>query len=58
MCLSGSGAKALKEYDVPKGIDWGWQSLDGAMTKAPSGGKEMLVEATLHGFAVRRPHPQ
>jgi len=25
----------LAEYDVCKGIEWQWQSLDGAMTKAP-----------------------
>ena len=29
---------ALEEYDEMKGIDWRWQSLDGAMTKAPLGG--------------------
>lgn len=29
---------ALTEYDDLKGIDWKWQSLDGAMTKAPWGG--------------------
>ena len=30
--------EALREYDALEGIDWGWQSLDGAMTKAPLGG--------------------
>jgi len=30
--------EALREYDELQGIDWGWQSLDGAMTKAPLGG--------------------
>jgi len=30
--------EALREYDELEGIDWGWQSLDGAMTKAPLGG--------------------
>ena len=25
---------------MKKGIDWEWQSMDGAMTKAPSGGKD------------------
>ena len=29
---------ALDEYDQLQGIDWQWQSLDGAMTKAPLGG--------------------
>ena len=32
-------ALALTEYDDLKGIDWKWQSLDGAMTKSPLGGK-------------------
>ena len=30
---------ALQEYDDLKGIDWKWQSMDGAMTKAPLGGE-------------------
>lgn len=29
----------VMEYDNEKGIDWEWQSMDGAMTKAPLGGK-------------------
>ena len=29
---------ALEDYDELKGIDWAWQSMDGAMTKAPLGG--------------------
>lgn len=28
----------LMEYDQARGIDWEWQSVDGAMTKAPLGG--------------------
>ena len=31
---------ALAEYDHLKGIDWKWQSLDGAMTKSPLGGEK------------------
>lgn len=31
---------ALTEYDDLKGIDWEWQSMDGAMTKAPLGGEK------------------
>jgi len=31
-------ALGLQEYDELKGIDWSWQSMDGAMTKAPLGG--------------------
>jgi transposase len=31
---------ALAEYDELKGIDWKWQSMDGAMTKSPLGGEK------------------
>jgi transposase len=31
---------ALAEYHDLKGIDWKWQSLDGAMTKSPLGGEK------------------
>jgi transposase len=31
---------ALAEYDDLKGIDWEWQSVDGAMTKSPLGGEK------------------
>ena len=31
---------SLREYDARKGIAWQWQSLDGAMTKAPLGGEK------------------
>ena len=30
----------LLEYDQRKGIQWEWQSMDGAMTKAPLGGEK------------------
>jgi transposase len=33
-------AQGLEEYDELKGIDWEWQAMDGAMTKAPLGGGE------------------
>jgi transposase len=33
-------ALALAEYDELKGIDWKWQSMDGAMTKSPLGGEK------------------
>jgi len=29
----------LLEYDEEIGIEWEWQAMDGAMTKAPLGGK-------------------
>ena len=31
--------QGLLEYDALEGIDWEWQSMDGAMTKAPLGGR-------------------
>ena len=31
---------ALEDYDELKGFDWSWQSMDGAMTKAPLGGEK------------------
>jgi transposase len=31
---------ALEEYDKLKGIDWQWQSMDGAMNKSPLGGEK------------------
>ena len=30
----------LQEYDELKGLNWSWQSMDGAMTKAPLGGEK------------------
>jgi transposase len=32
--------QGLSEYDELQGIDWRWQSLDGAITKAPLGGEK------------------
>jgi transposase len=32
--------QGLYEYDELKGIDWDWQAMDGAMTKAPLGGEK------------------
>jgi transposase len=32
--------QALLEYDELKGIQWNWQSVDGAMTKSPLGGEK------------------
>src|SRR5690606_5878598 len=29
----------LHAYDETRGIEWTWQAMDGAMTKAPLGGK-------------------
>jgi len=32
--------EGLEVYDELKGLDWEWQSMDGAMTKAPLGGEK------------------
>ncbi len=45
-------AMGLKEYDALKGIDWSWQSMDGAMTKAPLGGEKNRTQS--HGPGQRR----
>ena len=37
----------LEVYDELKGIDWSWESMDGAMTKAPLGGGKNRPES--HG---------
>ena len=42
----------LVEYDKAKGLAWAWQSMDGAMTKAPLGGEKMWAES--HGSGQRR----
>ena len=31
--------QGLLEYDARQGLEWKWQAMDGAMTKAPLGGK-------------------
>ena len=42
----------LTEYDELKGIEWDWQSMDGAMTKAPLGGGKNRPQP--HGPIQRR----
>ena len=36
-------------YDALQGIDWAWLSMDGAMTKAPLGGKKVGKNPTDRG---------
>jgi len=45
-------AMSLEDYDELQGIDWSWQSMDGAMTKAPLGGEKMRPQP--HGSGQRR----
>jgi transposase len=42
-------ALGLDEYDELKGIDWSWQSMDGAMTKAPLGGEKNRAQPNRSG---------
>ncbi len=46
----------LLDYDKVKGLDWAWQSMDGAMTKAPLGGEKMWTES--HGSGQKRRQTQ
>lgn len=40
------GEMGLLEYDRRKGLGWRWQSLDGALTKAPLGGGKSGLNPT------------
>jgi transposase len=46
----------LQHYDAVVGIDWRWQALDGAMTKAPLGGKKNRTKS--HGSGQNRHETQ
>src|SRR5262245_55514515 len=41
--------QGLVEYDALQGIDWEWLAMDGAMTKAPLGGKKVGKNPTDRG---------
>lgn len=49
-------AMALLEYDDLKGLEWRWQSMDGAMTKAPLGGGKDGAKS--HGSGQMRDQAQ
>ena len=38
-------ALGLEAYDETKEIDWSWQAMDGAMNKAPLGGKRYRTQS-------------
>ncbi len=40
---------ALEEYDTLKGIQWEWQCIDGAMSKAPLGGGKNRAQSHRSG---------
>jgi len=41
--------EGLIEYETKKGLDWKWQSMDGATTKAPLRGEGTGHNPTDHG---------
>jgi len=41
--------QGLLEYDARRGLEWKWQAMDGAMTKAPLGGKRNGTESDRPG---------
>lgn len=45
---------ALEEYDELVGIQWPWQSLDGAMTKSPLGGEKNREKSDRSGQVGRQ----
>ena len=49
--------KGLLEYDELKGIAWDWQAMDGAMTKAPLGGKKNRPQSHRSGEAGGETQP-
>jgi|ERR1700737_3124149 putative transposase len=49
--------ESLLEYDQRVGIDWEWQSMDGAMTKAPLGGEKNGTQSHRPGQERREAQP-
>ena len=41
--------QGLEDYEALQGIDWEWLAMDGAMTKAPLGGKKVGKNPTDRG---------
>lgn len=48
--------QGLADYDELQGIDWRWQAMDGAMTKAPLGGEKNRPQS--HGSRQGRRETQ
>jgi hypothetical protein len=44
----------LVEYDFEKGLEWEWQSIDGAMTKAPLAGAGTGTNPTDRGKKCKK----
>ena len=47
----------VEHFDELKGVDWGWLSMDGAMTKAPLGGEKNRPQPHGSGQAGRQAQP-
>ena len=41
--------RSLRDYDMFVGIDWSWLSMDGALSKAPLGGKKNGAQSNRSG---------
>jgi len=50
-------AMGLDEYEELKGLDWSWQSMDGAMTKAPLGGGKNRAQSHRSGQGRHQTKP-
>lgn len=50
-------ALALDDYDQAKGLGWEWQSMDGAMTKAPLGGEKNRSQSNRPSQTRRQAQP-
>jgi putative transposase len=50
-------ALALEEYDELKGIEWRWQSMDGAMTQAPLAGGKNRAQSHRSGQVGHQAEP-
>jgi transposase len=48
---------SLENYDELRGIDWRWQAMDGAMTKAPLGGEKGGAQSHGSGQGWREKKP-
>jgi putative transposase len=49
--------KGLEDYDELKGLNWSWQSMDGAMTKAPLGGEKNRAKSDRQSQGRREAKP-
>jgi transposase len=47
----------VEQFDELQGIDWEWLSMDGAMTKAPLGGKKNGAQSHRPGQVRRQAQP-